>query len=222
MPWNDSRPPLSAVNSTPSIGDSAPMSVWMKVVPVTMWLERPPSLGDVVWLGPRGGGPLGQQHLAGGGRSARAHLAEPTVAPEGFMDGYNGAKFPHWITISGTCNPREPVLKRDGDNVRTNAECRDVSGTWSSLYDGATWPQCDDLDIDHMVPLTQAWRSGANTWTTARRRAFANDLTSSQLWTVTDDLNQAKGDKDPALGKPPLASFHCTYGRSWTDVKCRY
>ncbi|MEU4828354.1 hypothetical protein AB0H37_41415 [Actinomadura sp. NPDC023710] len=56
--------------------------------------------------------------------------------------------------------------------MRTNAECQAVSGTWSSLYDGATWAQCDVLGIDHMVPLAQAWRSGANTWTTARRRAF--------------------------------------------------
>jgi hypothetical protein len=77
------------------------------------------------------------------------------------MDGYNRAKFAHWITISGTCNPRETVLKRYGENVRTNAECQAVSGTWSSLYDGAAWTQCDDLDIDHMVPLPQAWRSGA-------------------------------------------------------------
>lgn len=154
--------------------------------------------------------------------AARTHLAALTVAPEGSMDGYSRAKFPHWITQSGTCNTRETALKRDGEGVETDANCAAVSGSWTSPYDGATWTQASDLDIDHMVPLAQAWRSGANAWTTEQRKAFANDLTSSQLWTVTDNVNQAKGDKDPAQWSPPLASFRCMYARSWIDVKYRY
>ena len=154
--------------------------------------------------------------------AARTHLAALVVAPEGTMDGYTRTKFPHWITISGTCNTRETALQRDGENVQTNAECQATSGSWTSPYDGATWTLASDLDIDHMVPLAQAWRSGANTWTTAQRRKFANDLDSSQLWAVTDNVNQAKGDKDPAQWLPPLASFRCTYARSWIDVKFRY
>ncbi|MGI5421877.1 GmrSD restriction endonuclease domain-containing protein [Actinomadura luteofluorescens] len=138
------------------------------------------------------------------------------------MDGCSRTKFPHWITISGTCNPRETVLNRDGNNVQVDVQCQAVPAPWTSPYDGASRTRRDDLDIDHMAPLAQAWRSGANTWTTARRRQFANDLQSSQLWTVTDSVNQAKGDKGPALWKPPLASFHCTYARSLTDVKHRY
>ncbi|MGC4957596.1 DUF1524 domain-containing protein [Actinomadura citrea] len=122
------------------------------------------------------------------------------------MDGYSRARFPHWITISGACNTRETVQKRDGDSVQTNSQCQAVSGTWTSPYDGATWTQRDDLDIDHMVPLAQAWRSGTNAWITARRRQFANDLESPQPWTGTDNVNQAKGDKDPGLRKPPLVS----------------
>jgi hypothetical protein len=116
----------------------------------------------------------------------------------------------------------DTVQKRDGDSVQTNSQCQAVSGTWTSPYDGTTWTQRDDLDIDHMVPLAQAWRSGTNAWTTARRRQFVNDLESPQPWTGTDNVNQAKGDKDPGLRKPPLVSFHCTYARSWTDVKYRY
>ncbi|QXJ25904.1 HNH endonuclease [Actinomadura graeca] len=154
--------------------------------------------------------------------AARAHLAELTVGPEGSMDGYSRTMFPHWITQSGQCNTRETALRRDGENVETDAKCAAVSGTWRSPYDGATWTQASDLDIDHMVPLAQAWRSGAAAWTTERRKEFANDLTSSQLWTVTDNVNQAKGDKDPAQWLPPLASFRCMYARSWIDVKYRY
>ncbi|KJY42995.1 hypothetical protein VR41_05180 [Streptomyces sp. NRRL B-1568] len=154
--------------------------------------------------------------------TARAYLAELTVKPEGTMDGYSRAKFPHWITQSGECNTREVVLKRDGDNVQQNAKCAAVSGTWRSPYDGATWKDAQDVDIDHLVPLAQAWRSGASSWTTAQRQAFANDLTRPQLIAVTDRVNQAKGDKDPAQWMPPLASYRCTYAQMWVDVKHYY
>ncbi|MFE9099827.1 HNH endonuclease family protein [Actinomadura geliboluensis] len=153
---------------------------------------------------------------------ASEHLDALTIAAEGSSDGYSRAKFPHWITISGTCNTRETVLKRDGTNVVTDSSCAATSGNWYSPYDGATWTVASDLDIDHMVPLAEAWRSGASAWTTSRRQAFANDLSSSQLWAVTDNVNQAKGDKDPAEWLPPLASFRCSYARSWIDVKYRY
>jgi hypothetical protein len=156
------------------------------------------------------------------GATARAHLAELRTAPEGSMEGYSRGQFPHWATVEGTCDTRESALKRDGQDVVTDAACRATSGRWESPYDGGVWTDRQDLDIDHMVPLAQAWRSGANEWTTARRRQFANDLESSQLWTVTDNVNQSKGDKDPALWKPPLTSFYCTYARSWVDVKWRY
>ncbi|MFE9107622.1 HNH endonuclease family protein [Actinomadura geliboluensis] len=157
-----------------------------------------------------------------GAGAASQHLAALTVAVEGSGSGYDRDKFPHWVTVSGTCNTRETVLKRDGANVKTNSSCAALSGTWRSPYDGATWTRASDLDIDHMVPLAEAWRSGASAWPTSRRRAFANDLDSSQLWAVTDNLNQAKGDKDPAEWTPPLAGFRCMYARSWIDVKYRY
>lgn len=157
-----------------------------------------------------------------GKATAVKHLAALKVAPQGSSSGYSRAKFPHWTTVSGACNTRETVLKRDGRGVRTDARCAAVAGTWKSPYDGATWHKASDVDIDHMVPLAEAWRSGASRWTTAQRRAFANDRSSSQLWAVTDHVNQAKGDKDPARWTPPLASFRCVYARSWIDVKHRY
>ncbi|MBB5121167.1 hypothetical protein AF335_01950 [Streptomyces eurocidicus] len=154
--------------------------------------------------------------------TVRTYLAELKVGAEGTMDGYSRAKFPHWITQSGQCNTREVVLKRDGENVEQDAKCAAVKGTWFSPYDGATWTDAQDIDIDHIVPLAQAWRSGANTWTTAQRQAFANDLTRPQLIAVTDRVNQAKGDKDPAQWMPPLASYACTYARMWVTVKHHY
>lgn len=87
-----------------------------------------------------------------------------------------------------------------------------------------------------MVPLQNAWivslipplgacpqlthlQSGAASWTTAKRRDFANDITRPQLWAVTDNVNQAKGSDTPATWKPPLTSFYCTYAKSWIQVK---
>ncbi|REF00665.1 HNH endonuclease family protein [Thermomonospora umbrina] len=154
--------------------------------------------------------------------TARQQLDEIATAPERPLTGYSRDKYPHWTTVSGTCNTRETVLKRDGESVVTDASCAATSGTWTSPYDGAVWTAASDVDIDHMVPLAQSWQSGADTWTTERRREFANDLSSSQLWAVTDNVNQAKGDKDPAEWRPPLTSFWCTYARSWIEVKHRY
>lgn len=91
-----------------------------------------------------------------------------------------------------------------------------------SAYDNATWKAVSDVDIDHMVPLKNAWANGASKWTTAKREQFANDISSPQLWTVTDNLNQAKGDKSPDAWKPPLTSFYCTYAKSWVQVKYKW
>jgi hypothetical protein len=154
--------------------------------------------------------------------TARSELAALRVAADGSMTGYSRDKFPHWITISGACNTRETVLKRDGTSVVTDSSCAATAGRWFSPYDGATWTQASDVDIDHIVPLADAWRTGASAWTTARRQQFANDLADPQLIAVTDNVNQAKGDQTPATWKPPLSSYWCTYAKMWTHTKSRF
>lgn len=154
--------------------------------------------------------------------TARTYLGELTVKAEGSSTGYSRDKFPHWITQSGACNTREVVLKRDGTNVSQDSGCATVSGSWYSQYDGATWTAASDLDIDHMVPLAEAWRSGASGWTTDRRQSYANDLTRPQLIAVTDNVNQAKGDQDPATWLPSRTAYRCTYVRAWVHVKHYY
>ncbi|WP_327716832.1 HNH endonuclease family protein [Streptomyces sp. NBC_00490] len=153
--------------------------------------------------------------------TARTYLASLTVATEN-RTGYNRDLFPTWITISGTCNTREYILKRDGSNVVTNSACTATSGSWYSPYDGATWTAASDLDIDHLVPLAEAWDSGASAWTTAQRQGFANDVTRPQLIAVTDNVNQAKSDQDPATWMPSVTSYRCTYVRAWVQVKYYY
>ncbi|ADL45432.1 MULTISPECIES: HNH endonuclease family protein [Micromonospora] len=151
--------------------------------------------------------------------TAQSQLNALTVAAQGSMAGYSRDLFPHWITITGTCNTREQVLKRDGTSVVVNSSCAATSGRWYSPYDGATWYAASDVDIDHVVPLAEAWRSGADSWTTSRRQSFANDLTRPQLIAVTDNVNQSKGDQDPSTWQPSLTSYRCTYSKMWITVK---
>ena len=154
--------------------------------------------------------------------TATSRLNTLTVTAESHHSTYDRDLFPHWITITGSCNTREQVLKRDGTNVVVNSSCAPTSGSWYSPFDGATWTSASDVDIDHMVPLAEAWSSGAWAWTTARRQAYANDLGGPELWAVTDNVNQAKGDKDPAEWQPPRSAFRCTYARAWIQVKYYY
>jgi hypothetical protein len=154
--------------------------------------------------------------------TAKSELASLTVKADGSQDGYSRDKFPHWIDQGNSCNTREVVLKRDGTNVQTGSDCAATSGSWFSPYDGETWTAASDVDIDHVVPLAAAWRTGASGWTTAQRQAYANDLTDPQLIAVTDNVNQEKGDKSPDQWKPPLTSYWCTYAKMWTAVKYKF
>lgn len=141
------------------------------------------------------------------------------VAPQGPQTGYSRDLFPHWSTQSGSCNTREIVLERDGINVVQDSRCRAVSGSWFSPYEGDTWSDASDVDIDHVVPLSNAWKSGAASWSGDEREAFANDLIRPQLIAVTDNVNQEKSDSGPEEWQPPLRSYHCTYARMWIAVK---
>lgn len=154
--------------------------------------------------------------------TARTYLGQLSEEAEGSSDGYDREKFPHWSTQEGACNTREVVLKRDGTDIEQDDSCAAVSGSWFSEYDGETWSASGDVDIDHVVPLSEAWRSGASSWTDDEREGFANDLTRPQLIAVTDNVNQSKGDKDPANWLPPLASYNCMYARMWVQVKHHY
>lgn len=99
--------------------------------------------------------------------------------------------------------------------------CKVVSGEWYSYYDGITHTAPGGLDIDHMVPLAEAWDSGAHSWTAQRREAYANDLDADRsLVAVTARSNRS--DQDPADWQPPLADARCTYATDWVATKLRW
>jgi hypothetical protein len=150
---------------------------------------------------------------------ARQELAEVTVRTAQSMSGYSRARFPHWIEQGGGCNTRDLVLKRQGQGVTATADCKITHGTWLSPYENQSYTDPQKLDVDHVVPLANAWRSGASAWTDPRRQDFANDLARPQLRAVSLTQNRAKGDQDPSQWKPPNRGFWCQYAEDWIAVK---
>ncbi|MTH54081.1 DUF1524 domain-containing protein [Bacillus mangrovi] len=152
--------------------------------------------------------------------SAQSQLDALTVRTEGSMTGYSRDKFPHWISQGSGCDTRQVVLKRDADSY--SGSCPVTSGSWYSYYDGVTVTSPSDIDIDHVVPLAEAWRSGASSWTTDERESFANDLSGPQLIAVTASSNRSKGDQDPSTWKPTRSGAHCGYAKWWINTKYRW
>ncbi|GAA3294456.1 HNH endonuclease [Dactylosporangium vinaceum] len=158
----------------------------------------------------------------GGSGAGKASLDTLTVAAASSMSGYSREKFTHWISQGNGCDTRDVVLKRDGKNVKATADCKITAGAWHSPYDDKDLTDPQALDIDHMVPLAAAWRSGAGKWTDDQRKDFANDLTRPQLFAVSLQSNRSKGDQDPSTWKPPNHAFWCTYATDWVTVKAYY
>jgi hypothetical protein len=154
----------------------------------------------------------------------RTMIADLPVATE-IRTGYDRDLFPHWIDAdSDGCNTRYEVLIAEAvTSPSVGSGCSLSGGRWYSYYDGAYWTATSDVAIDHFVPLAEAWDSGARTWTTTRRRSFANDLGDGRsLVAVTDNVNQSKSDQDPDEWMPPLSSVRCRYITEWAAVKTRW
>jgi hypothetical protein len=137
--------------------------------------------------------------------------------------GYTRSAFMHWVDADHDgCNTRNEVLIAEArTKPRVGSRCTLSGGRWVSYYDRRTWTDRGRLDVDHLVPLAEAWDSGARGWSAAMRRSYANDLGDSRsLVAVTDSVNQAKADRDPAEWLP--AYDRCRYVREWTVVKVRW
>ena len=152
--------------------------------------------------------------------SLRTAIRDLPVAAE-TPAGYQRTKFKLWIDANGDCqNTRAEVLIAES-KVPTTGGCTIETGKWFSYYDRAIWTNASDVDIDHLVPLAEAWASGAKTWNADTRMRYANDLRDPRtLVAVTDNVNEAKGDQDPAQWLPTYGK--CRYVREWTAVKLRW
>lgn len=150
-------------------------------------------------------------------------LAVMVVEPE-YSTGYQRDYFPHWTVIDG-CSTRDRVLIEESTSFAQVDPfgCRVVAGDWVSPFDGRTWDDPAEIQIDHLVALKEAWESGAWAWTENERRAFANDVEDPRpLNAVTAAVNQSKSDLDPPDWLPPLEGARCQYLADWIAVKARW
>jgi uncharacterized protein DUF1524 len=163
---------------------------------------------------------------AGASGDAAGLVSQLMVAPEGPMAGYDRGLFGTWTDTDGDrCDTRAEVLLRQS-RAPPQVDpfgCAVVVGDWLSSYDGYTTDDPTELEIDHVVALAEAWRSGAAVWDEGRRWAFANDLDQpGELVAVTAAANRSKGDRDPASWQPPNRASWCEYGIGWVKTKLKW
>lgn len=139
--------------------------------------------------------------------------------------GYNRDLFPHWIDADRNgCNTRYEVLIAEAVvKPRIGSSCRLSGGKWRSFFDNTEIVDFRIIDVDHFVPLAEAWRSGADTWTTQQRTAFANDLDlADALIAVSRSSNRSKSDRDVANWLPANPDYRYEYLTSWVKVKAKW
>lgn len=135
---------------------------------------------------------------------------------------YDRNAFGRWIDDdTDGCNTRKEVLIDESlTPLRIGPDCSLIGGSWYSAYDGTMTSDASKFDIDHLVPLAEAWRSGAYAWDSKTRKAFANDLTHTDaLIAVSASANRKKSDKDPSEWMPSRKEFACEYIEMWVNVK---
>ena len=145
--------------------------------------------------------------------------------------GYTRAQFgPAWADVDRNgCDTRNDILKRDLTSITYRAKTRNCvveSGTLIDRYSGETINfvkgniSSMEVQIDHVVALSNAWQTGAFKLTADQRKALSNDPLN--LFAVKGRLNSQKGDGDAATWLPPLKSFRCSYVAQQIAVKAKY
>ena len=128
--------------------------------------------------------------------------------------GYSRALFSHWSDLDADgCDTREEVLIQERVSGQVSG-CKVVNGKWVSQFDGVSTTNSSNFDIDHFVPLKEAWDSGAWRWDRGTRQRYANDLGYAlSLIAVSASSNRSKGARDPAQWLPN--QNRCRYAKSW-------
>lgn len=136
---------------------------------------------------------------------------------------YDRSLYEHWTDDDADCqNTRAEVLISESMSPVELDEngCEVLKGRWFDPYTGLMVKDPSQLDVDHLVPLAEAHRSGAESWDADQRRAFANNLVHPDgLIAVFSKANRSKGDSDPANWLPPNESYRCEYVQDWLIYK---
>lgn len=153
------------------------------------------------------------------------YLLNHLAAKGEHVSGYARSKFTLWTDADHDgCDTREEVLIAEGATRPTvGSGCALTGGRWVSKYDGLSVTNPAGFDIDHLVPLNEAWQSGAWNWSSATRKAYANDLGyEASLIAVSAHANRSKGDREPQDWMPERAAYSCDYVSRWVAVKWRW
>lgn len=156
--------------------------------------------------------------------SSRSLLAGLAVRKETPL-GFSRARFRTWLDRDRDgCTTRGEVLLAEAVAPPTVlSSCRVASGRWFSRLDGVRTADVGRLGIEHLVPLAEAWQSGARRWAAARRAALANDLGYRPSLNVgTERVLAARGTAEPQRWLPPRRASRCTYLAQWVAVKWRW
>lgn len=166
----------------------------------------------------------GQTAAGGAALTAAESLTVKGRAPK---TGYDREKFgTAWAdTDSNGCDTRDDILKRDLKEVRfTAGDCKVSYGVLEpDPYSGkeVTYRRGrSQVDIDHVVALSDAWQKGAKYWDASKRIALANDPLN--LIAVDASTNRGKGDGDTATWLPPNKGYRCVYVAAQVAVKKKY
>jgi hypothetical protein len=130
-----------------------------------------------------------------------------------------------WATVSG-CDTRNIILYRDLKGAVIDAICNVTNGILDDPYTGKTISftrgsgTSDDVQIDHVVALSNAWQTGAQQLTKDQRIKLAND--PLELLAVDGLANQQKSDGDAATWLPSNKPFRCQYVARQIAVKQKY
>lgn len=132
--------------------------------------------------------------------------------------------FGGWIAPGGNCrNARALVLERDSQEeiqYKKPKLCTVDKGRWWDPYTGQFFQDANSLQIDHLVPLKNAFETGGWRWSTEERCHFANNLDNPQhLLAIEGIENMNKGHQGPENYLPPNKNFTCDYLREWLTVK---
>ncbi len=169
----------------------------------------------------RGAAATAARNARGTAAGALAQLLVKGRAPK---TGYSREQFGDGWIDSGGCDTRDRILTRDLAAKSYLDDCRVESGTLADPYTGElvhyTRGGASEVDVDHVVALSDAWQKGAQQWAPATRVAFAND--PLELLAVDAHTNRAKGDGDAATWLPPNKPFRCTYVARQVAVKTKY
>lgn len=137
---------------------------------------------------------------------------------------YDRGDWNHWVDADGDCqDTRAEVLINESAVPVSFDGCRVVSGEWNGFFNGQTLTDASKVDIDHMVPLSNAHRSGGWQWDSQTKKNFANDISETDhLIAVSASANRSKGDRGPEAWKPTNVSYWCQYAKDWAAIKARW